>query len=124
MLVKLVVGDWSYDGHNIKEDFLIEFNTEDVKEIELAYKKAVEIIGVDLVENVCESYQDGSIEFVYEDINKHINLDFIKDQENISSDDFVLLYLAYIKLGNPNITGVLSENIVPEIKIGGYGLYS
>lgn len=45
MLYKLVLGDWSKDGHNISKDFIFDCN-HDVSEIRQAYKDSCKKLGV------------------------------------------------------------------------------
>ena len=45
MIYKLVLGDWSEDGHGISEDFLFECNY-DVHKIRQAYKDSCRKLGV------------------------------------------------------------------------------
>lgn len=46
MIYKLVLGDWSEDGHGISKDVLIECNCNDVIDIQNAYKASCRKLGV------------------------------------------------------------------------------
>lgn len=40
MIYKLVLGDWSEDGHGISKNILIDCNCESVTDIQNAYKES------------------------------------------------------------------------------------
>lgn len=125
MIIKLTVGDWSCDGHNQSSDFYIESSVDET-EIELAYKKAVGIIGVDLTKDVCCDYECNSIRgYILDKLNQHLNLSKSKhiNDFTVTPSGFVDLYIKYIKIGNPEIKIERKFDEVPSINIGGYGLY-
>lgn len=46
MIYRLVLGDWSKDGHGYSKDVLIECNCNDVVDIQNAYKASCKKLGV------------------------------------------------------------------------------
>lgn len=120
----IVVGDWSGDGHEKTESFIIESNLS-LDEIRAAYAKGSEILGVDIVKNVCAEYEDNLIPFaIAQKLNFHLKTEFTYDKgsREITPLQWSNLFLGIVKLGSPEFTYeyVVSDNI---LNIGGYGLF-
>lgn len=49
MIYKLVLGDWSEDGHGISKDVLIGCNCSNVNDIRNAYKASCRKLGVQFI---------------------------------------------------------------------------
>ncbi len=127
--VKLVVGDWSKDGHNQSDDFYVESNLS-AKEIETAYKKGTKKVKFDLCKNVASNYEDNILPKKFLDtlvsLGFNLNpedLDEIPEGISLFPEVFSDIYLFIVKLGNPNFEYKWTE-CSDEIHIGGYGLYS
>jgi len=56
---KLILGDWSDDGHGKTETFIVESN-KPVDEAREAYFEAVKKTGIDFGEQVCRDYEDNT----------------------------------------------------------------
>lgn len=54
--VKLIVGDWSGDGHEKSEDFFVE--VDDAIDLNKFYKKGTKLLGVNFIEKFCTDYED------------------------------------------------------------------
>lgn len=132
--MNLVLGDWSRDGHGQSETFGIETNLTK-NEIQESYKKGVEIVDLDLSEKVCRYHEDDSISLEnLEKLKKH-GLKFFQEngeeyelEENfdetgfsVSEEDFVIMFMFIVKLGNPLLEWNFCES--ESINIGGYGLF-
>ena len=58
-IFRFVVGDWSNDGHNQSQDFIVETShSEEI--IHKAYEDAIKACGVDL-EELCSNFEDSII---------------------------------------------------------------
>jgi hypothetical protein len=147
MIVNLIVGDWSNDGHSKTKTITIESNLSPT-EIEQAYQKAITILGFDFCEEVCHSYEDHNISKSHLDIliknglqlklepksqsifdPKILYLDSysIKEFQKTGSMDlnanyFATIYLFIITLGNSKFWYEPTDSS-NSINIGGYGLF-
>lgn len=134
MEILLVLGDWSADGHGKTENIIVN-STLNRKELEEAYKAGAEILNIDVSEECCADYEDGSIE--KEIFNKFLELnpslpDFdgwgCNDDDrddgciSISNEQFAAMYMITCKVGNPSLVWTFSEVNETSINIGGYGL--
>jgi len=132
--IKLMMCDWSGDGHNISEDTFIDTNLTK-KEINEAYEKATELLGFSFCDDVASDYEDSQIEV--EKVKKLRELGYTKefgyDGDDLEDDmgmvpldveGFLNVYLFLIKLGNPAFTySIIKEDMEGWIEIGGYGLF-
>lgn len=142
-LTRLVVGDYSGDGHRIHDSFSITSNL-DTEQITAAYWKGTEIVGFNFVDVVAEAYEDGSIHVPEArkllaaglDLNKYLDEDPYNDDGGVDpcwlNDDsqawlgsmsFTDIYLEICKLGNPEFTWEFNDGWKNTIEIGGYGLF-
>lgn len=122
-LIELVVGDASGDG-NGQTDTTIVVSNRSSSEIERAYMKGVQIVGVDLQNEVFD-YSNTTLTPVFvEAISKHFDLDdYANEWEgkwSIYSDGYAALYMDIAHLGDSSIT---FEYVATEsIDVGGQGL--
>jgi len=140
MKVKLNLGDWSQDGHNLTKVVILEVN-KTVKEIQDAYRKSCKDSGVELHE-LCSEYNDDVID--RETIEKLNNfgidtLSWVHDSYEVDNDDDVYfnilgfrdLILDFIKVSLPDLTYEIVEDDIPNINgfwgdlnvSFGYGLF-
>ena len=129
-LVKVVVGDWSGDGHNITETTIIESNLTS-SELYSAYIKGSKIVGFDLSE-CCSDYQDSKLQGQYIKMLRENGIDIIFDGRaedplddeddgvNLMVEEFVEIYLNICKLARPEFEW--KEVRLGNLDIGGYGL--
>lgn len=133
MQVALVLGDWSNDGHGRTETFYIESNLSP-KEIEKAYAKGSLKLGIDLVESICEEYEDDRLwkddlekfrSAGFKDVlDKSDEDDEFTDSIHLGYEDYTKLYLFTVSLGNPLFKfSFLKSKENPVVRIGGYGLF-
>lgn len=125
--ITLVVGDWSGDGHDKTENIFIKCNRS-IDEVNEAYKAGTKIVGFDLVDSLCEEYEDRRIpiEAVTSLQDNGIEIDWDDEVDpdvgvNIYHEEFVEIYLAIVKLGDPDFK--YERQSPPVINIGGYGLF-
>lgn len=129
-IVRFVMGDYSDDGHGKKDEFYFYSNV-DLETIKKAYQKAVDIIGIDIIEDCCEEYEDSSISkdninTLEEHLGK-LNLDLKEDFEEddciaLTENDWIKIIKEYIKLGDPDIQ-LIEIKCDDFFDIGGYGIY-
>lgn len=126
--IKLIVGDWSKDGHEKTDIYLVESNLTSTK-IKETYKINAELLNFNLLD-YCNKFEDSIIPAEKLDpILEILGLDKPEDWEdfeipyNIYPEDWVKLYIAIVKYNRPDIILNLIEEDVKEIRIGGYGLY-
>lgn len=130
-LIKLVVGDWSHDGHNQTDSVQILSNLSK-NSINRAYENGSYKIGFDFKNSICVEYEDNSL--CKEKLN--ILLDhglwpddaesLKKDEEELylDSDQFIDIYLFIAKLGDSGFKyKIINYEENPSINIGGYGLF-
>jgi len=129
MQIKLVIGDWSGDGHEKTVDFIVDTNCSE-EQLEEAYKKGVEVCGIDLTRNFCEEYEEDFLtEHEYKDF-KELNL-FDEDTKYfewnnkyyVTKRDFAKIWMTIAQRGNPLLDYKFVSDEFPEINIGGYGLF-
>lgn len=140
MKVKLNLGDWSQDGHNLTKVVILEVN-KTVKEIQDAYRKSCKDSGVELHE-LCSEYNDDVID--RETIEKLNNfgidtLSWVYDSYEVDNNDDVYfnilgfrdLILDFIKVSLPDLTYEIVKDDIPSINgfwgdlnvSFGYGLF-
>jgi hypothetical protein len=143
-VIKLVVGDWSKDGHNQSDDVYVKVSFKDkgihpdvVKDVEKAYKEGSKKLGFDLVKDCCCDYEDNGIEQHFAkklQEQRVVSKDYFSFNKDLLTrdgkcclddgpDTFADLYMSIAKFGNPAIEWDFFELEEGEIKIGGYGLY-
>lgn len=128
----LQLGDWSNDGHGRCDDVYISCSHEFDDVID-AYERASKKYGIDITRE-CEEYEDNviSTQFVdkYLKVMENHDPDYVQEKKEWVSvadgwwsdpDDFVDIYMRIVELELPDM---LWEHLrVPNISIGGYGLY-
>lgn len=128
-VIKLVVGDYSSEGHGQTDSIVIRSN--------LTNKEMVEakVIGAKKIDfkfdKFCKDYEDNVIPF--KEFKKLIDAGIIKEmgwyeskeEEDLYADPdtFADIFLFLVKLGNEKFEYKIS-NADSVINIGGYGLYS
>lgn len=133
-IITLVLGDWSHDGHNQSETVNIRTNL-NKKEMEKAYRAGTEKLGFDFCAEVAEDYEDNSVPSEYWELlkqagykNEGLEKEAVKFNDgeiSLWTDSFIDIYLFIVKLGNDKFESErLLDKDNPQIKIGGYGLFS
>lgn len=119
MLIQLITGDESGDGHGMVETVIIESNL-NRDELVDAYRKGCAIIGFDFAAECCSESEDNEIsDEHHEKLAAHISEDFLK-LDWMTTDYFVQIYLEICRLGDPTL--VCRESGLPSIYINGYGI--
>lgn len=134
--LKLIVGDWSADGHEKTDTIIVSINKTET-ELSDAYDKSHKLTGIDFSETCCCDYEDHNIsKAVYNSVVKHFSETTgmkWKELYSRSEDDdydngvvessemFAELYLEFIQLSLPDLVWEFVG--IPEINIGGYGLF-
>lgn len=132
--IRLVVGDWSGDGHSMTEDMWVLSNRDDAA-LRAAYNRGTQVVGVDLTGNVCQEYEDPWMPQAVFDrlVTAGYRPPWADDPEANGIDPepegicmepewFAELWLFIASKGDPD----LSARIVTgetSINIGGYGLF-
>lgn len=141
MRVRLVVGDWSKDGHGQSDTYIYEVNLTK-QDLLAAYKVGCKRLSLKVSAenyreaylNFCEDYQDPKVppEVVRALRAEGLDPDELfecwsgdgGDEDYVGTvDAWPELWLAIAKLGEPSLTyaQVYGDD---SIEIGGYGLYS
>lgn len=123
-IYKLVVGDWSGDGHDKTISYYFKSFVE-LSAIEFIYKRNAEFIGFDIFD-YCNEYEDNLIPKEKLDLlSDYMNLRNIdKDGEEnycIFPSDFKDIFLTIVNSNEP----LIEEIQIPEFSLhGGYGLFA
>lgn len=133
--ITLVVGDWSHDGHNMTQNFIIRCNLT-VKELDKAYKAGVKKVKVDLTEDVARDYEDYVLSKADAQKFAKTGFEFTEKLFEPSEDEdgaynivfgcesFGALWLHIAKVGNPKLKWQEADEERATINIGGYGLFT
>lgn len=125
MYIELVVGDPSHDGHGLTRSIIIDSNLSE-KDLNRAYILGSNKLSFDLIEDVASNYRDNIIsrDFFLKMISlgyEKLHLDSQNDFDYLDSDLFFDMFLFIVKLGDPSFVYNIVE--IPNINIGGYGLF-
>ena len=127
MIISLVVGDWSNDGHGRNESQVITSNLTG-EEMEKACNLGQKMVGIDF-DNLCSDYQDPYLskgdytKLMLAGFNNSWNKDEDEDVY-LDVDKFVKIYLFLVKVGNDKFEYEFKPADYDETRIGGYGLFS
>ena len=133
--INIVVGDWSGDGHSQSDSYLYQVNIT-ADELKAAYGRGVTEIGFSIT-SMCKDFEDGEIERQYaeklvangfvlecgETIEGRADDSMTEDYIYLNPSEFADAYMIIAKLGEPTLKYTRRKDI-PDIRIGGYGLYS
>lgn len=133
MLIQLVLGDWSNDGHGKTDSVFIESNLT-AQQIQDAYVAAMnKLPALKCLNTLAEDYEDSELS------NDHITAlreagypidKFVKEYEEGYGDDctpsvdkesYTDIYLFIVLVGNPEFKHEVVS--LDDINIGGYGLF-
>lgn len=125
--IDLILGDWSGDGHGQSQTVIINSNLRK-DELLTAYEAGTKLVGFDLINDVCEEYEDNRMKREYK--TKLLDLGFPDFYEDGLEEDtcyldqelFAQIFLFICKLGNPSFEHEIVESD-SFIHIGGYGLF-
>ena len=116
--------DWD-DGHGKVERVIIKSNF-NKDQINVAYKKGVEIVGVNITD-ACKAFEDNiitkdNIKLLRDSgINIELQNDLDDGEVHLLPNKFCEIFLSICEVGNPMFEYEIFK--IPEIDIGGYGLF-
>lgn len=129
-LLKIVVGDWSHDGHGRTESILIKSNRS-YAQLDAAYLKGSSIVGFNIVKFVGSEWDSCCIskeEFLKLrelglpksclEVEPYLDHDY--KEVRVCTDDYMRLYLFIVKLGDPEFRYKIVK--VVDVNINGYCL--
>ncbi len=132
---KMEIGDWSHDGHNQSEIFILETSHTNT-EIQKAYKKACKKANIELhghgLNSVLSEYEDSGL--TAEDIEKLDSLGIdVKNLETLSTtidevdgstyccpEDVVILFMEMAKSQLKDFSYKIVSDKMPEIQAPGH----
>jgi hypothetical protein len=130
--VRLVLGDWSNDGHGRVDHQIIASNLSGA-EIEQAYKLGTKQLGFDFRANICSGYEDHRVSIMDAARFRELGCGIFEEFEefefdekggySLNREDFVTLFLFLCTLGRPGFCYELVTDTMDSINIGGYGLF-
>lgn len=138
MNYKIVVGDWSGDGHNKTEDFIVSVN-KTKKEILEAYKRTEKDTRVSLTDKLFAEYEDNFMSIEVANSLKKYGVDFnevdmhieycdnddeydLPEGYNFTPEGAVVLFMEMAKVNLPDMKYKLLE--FEELTKGiGYGFF-
>lgn len=135
--MKLVLGDWSDDGHGKYKEHIFEVN-HTVEEVQQAYKDSCKLVGVQFSHNedytegqlgnkfrgpyqICTEYEDSSVKIeAYErliasGIPKDLFDEVESDDKEVYLDCFEDLWWEFVKLSLPDLVYKEIKNDIPPI---------
>lgn len=128
--IRLILGDWSGDGHGKSEDIYVECNL-DKDNLAKAFDAGVKKLEVD-ISDCCSDYEDSSIPRDIYQIIAAVDPKWTKkllgeeEPENeydyVEYKTFATLWMLTAQAGNPDLKWDFCEDS-PYIAIGGYGLF-
>jgi hypothetical protein len=120
--IKLVVGDYSCDGHGRSEDFYILSNLAH-KELTSAFYKGEEIIGISFYDQLSEYDTRHLDQHTIDKMAMYFDVYGIDADYWIQPHEYVDYWLQIAKVGNPDLKFDYDDGSEPIIEIGGYGLF-
>lgn len=149
MKMKVILGDWSNDGHGMTEMFVVEIpHMKDRAEVGKFYKKGVEKLGFDLTKEVCREYEnpmmrdyhyeilldDGYVPYEFKlQESKYDEIPDYSEEEDvyITTELFLDIYMHFVSVGYADEVGSsksfyyhVADDDMEQMRIGGYGLFS
>ena len=126
MLISVIVGDWSKDGHEKSETYRVSVQYEGTADIEEWTRNGEAKLGFRM-RDYCEDYEDNTIPAeVLDPVLRALGVNFdesYEDQYTLYEQDWFELWLTITRFGAPwgaEIDEVVSAD---TIHIGGYGLF-
>ena len=121
--IKIPIGDWSDDGHGKCLWYLIE-TPSTVKEVREFYFNAVKISGIDFTETFCSNFEDNVIPQEKAELIPFSLKNYSDDPEPdgyyMYQDDFVRLFLDWIKYYNPEFKYSIVNDEYPMLPFFGF----
>ncbi len=127
-IIRLVVGDYSGDGHNKSESFYINSSLSK-KNMQEAYINGAKKLGVDLVNDICTNYEDSRLppeaKKIFMDAGFEDKYDYeLDDEESMAyNHQWFDLYLFTVWYGNNDFEYLMENQNAETIIVGGYGLF-
>ena len=123
---KVILGDWSGDGHNITETYIVEISCTN-EELQEFYRNAVKKSGIQF-ENICEEYEDAVISGeIISTLTKlgvkipEFDCDYEDENDFIAEpDNYLELLLNFCKLGGDFKYKVVNDDVLFK-NPSGYG---
>ena len=133
MKIKMQIGDWSNDGHNQSQDYILSITGS--TNLEKDYVAGMRKVGFDLTE-YCLDYEDNYVpkalidkvwELGFEFKTECYRPDFADEPDNdltgLWADEYVDLYMTIAAIGNNNLKYEIVGDDLKIIRPGGYGLF-
>lgn len=99
--IKFSIGDWSGDGHDRAEDYLVN-SSHPVEVVREAYFTAIEKTGLDFG-NICSKHEENYIAGEYMDKLKKLKAPLFLLEEGLTPKSFLYLLLWFITLGDEDL---------------------
>lgn len=128
MRIKFPIGDWSGDGHEKCDWYIIETAKEIIlEEVREAHFKAKEVLGFD-IGNICSDYAEDTLSIDQLAKLKELNYECVSNENDLlNNEDWSLQSLDVIKIWlfllnhiNPSLELKLIEENIPIINFYGY----
>lgn len=128
--INLTIGDYSGDGHDKSDKYLIESNLS-LSELKQAYEIGTEKVGFDFYRTVAEAYEDNYISIEQLSILKNLGFGDLFDEPyckgsekiRLEAEEYVNIFLFICKLGNEQFEHEFISDNSDNWNIGGYGLF-
>jgi hypothetical protein len=141
--IRLVIGDWSLDGHNFIAERAVECSVS-AEELAASFEKNSKMIGFNLTKEVAVEHEDGTIKKEHIDKLKEYNIDVLnivleenehlkealqKEIDNIPNTGHLQIEVntfaaIYMEIATLNTEITWKKIKMCELTIGGYGLFS
>ena len=132
MLIELIMGDPSHDGHGMTKSVVVNVeNTDSVQDVKQAFEIGAVKIGFNITKSCCE-YEDNEVSVA--NLRKLNGFDLsnvdgydesLQDDESIGLywEDYADIWIFTARIGNPSLV-IRKIKPLSRIDIDGYGLFN
>lgn len=119
---RLIIGDWSADGHGRCEGFIIASNVP-VETVREAHYKIKDITGVD-IEGICSDYGADEIDEEIVDVLKKLGFQFENSSGMgdgvVSVPEMARLWIFLLQKSDPALELEVVEDVIPDFQFFGF----
>lgn len=119
---RIIIGDWSEDGHGRSEDFIVSSNLP-VEIAREAHYRIKDVTGVD-IENICSEYEEDEIDEETVDVLKGMGFQFENSSGIgdgiVSVSDMARLWVFLLQKADPSLNLEIVDDDIPNLQFFGF----